>query len=101
MTAAYGSIENTLATPALLKSITFDCAVASEMHETVETQGRVSMQKLGEIAIAAGASVKFEPGHKHVMLMGVRGLEEKQCLGHFIFGAQAVALEISVNERPQ
>jgi len=85
MTAAYGSIENTRAAPVVLKNIRFACAEASEMHETVEIQGRVRMQKLDKIELAAGAFVKFEPGHKHVMLLEFKSLAEKQCSANFYF----------------
>lgn len=54
-----------------LLGVTSDDAVRLEMHETVEEDGVARMQPLKKINVPPGATVKMEPGGKHVMLWGI------------------------------
>ncbi|MEJ6403397.1 copper chaperone PCu(A)C [Yoonia sp. 2307UL14-13] len=42
-----------------------------ELHETVTEDGVATMQKQENVVLPAGESVRFEPGGKHVMFMGL------------------------------
>lgn len=51
-----------------------------EIHENAMKDGMMSMRKIdGPIAIAAGKSLSFVPGGKHIML---RGLSQRLAQGH-------------------
>ncbi|HEX6928282.1 MAG TPA: copper chaperone PCu(A)C, partial [Gammaproteobacteria bacterium] len=47
---------------------------AVEMHETVETDGAVSMRQMESAAVGPGACVTFAPGGRHFMLIGPKRL---------------------------
>ena len=66
--AAYFTVEGGPA-PDTLHRVTADYAIRAEMHESMGgSGGTMSMRPLGQVAIPAGAAVKFEPGGRHVML---------------------------------
>jgi len=54
-----------------LVGVTSDDVLRLEMHETVEEDGMARMKPLKKINILPGATVKLEPGGKHLMLWGV------------------------------
>jgi copper(I)-binding protein len=62
--AAYFSVRNGGPSAATLAAVHVDGAARSEMHESAGG----SMATLKEVPLAAGESVKFAPGGKHVML---------------------------------
>ena len=51
-----------------LYSVSAENAIRAEMHDTVMDGGVMSMKKIDRIDIAAGQTVEFKPGGKHVML---------------------------------
>ena len=76
--AAYLTIENTTANFDRLSSVSVpaDVARTAQFHETVEvpasTAGASSMMAMREVAsvpVAAGATVRLEPGGLHIMLI--------------------------------
>lgn len=42
------------------------------LHRSVERDGQSSMEHVAELPVAAGATVRFEPGGYHLMLMHAR-----------------------------
>lgn len=54
-----------------LSSVSSPVVIRSEMHESVSEGGMTKMNKLDGIDVPAGATLKFEPGGKHVMLWNV------------------------------
>jgi iron complex transport system substrate-binding protein len=48
-------------------------AVRVEMHESRVEGGMAQMRPVASLPIAAGASVRFEPGGLHLMLVGLQG----------------------------
>lgn len=68
--AAYFTLYGGPSDTALL-SVTSPIAIKTQMHETSEQNGVSSMAPLAQVAVPAGAKIKFEPGGKHVMLTGV------------------------------
>lgn len=64
------SIENRGDGDDLLVSAETDAALAIEVHRTViEEDGRAVMRLLEEVALPAGATVRFRPGGLHLMVV--------------------------------
>ncbi len=76
-TVAYFSATNTGTEPVVLKSATTSAARAVELHTNVRTNGMVRMRRLKEVVVAPGETVEFAPGGHHLMVFGVRELEEE------------------------
>jgi copper(I)-binding protein len=72
-TAAYMTIANQGNTADVLKRVRSKKVKSIEMHQaTVTADGVVQMRKVeGGLAIDAGASLVFEPGGTHLMLVGL------------------------------
>jgi copper(I)-binding protein len=68
--AAYLTIENRGGADRLLGA-TSDAARALELHTHVTEAGLQRMIHLHEIEIPAGATIRFEPGALHVMLIDI------------------------------
>ncbi len=73
MSAGYLTLTNNSDTAITITKVTSPEFAAVEMHESILEDGISRMVELGELTIAAGATVRFEPGGKHLMLMGLRG----------------------------
>jgi len=54
---------------AVLRAADVAGAKSAMLHETVEANGQSSMQESMPIKINKGATIKFEPGGRHVMAM--------------------------------
>lgn len=71
--SAYFTITNTGPESRYLTAITSDIAVRAEFHTHSMQDGVMSMSKIdGDIEIAPGATVSFQRGGDHVMLMGLK-----------------------------
>lgn len=57
---------------ATLTGVSTTAAVRSEMHESMNAGGVMSMAPLKLVALRAGGEVTFAPGGKHVMLYGLK-----------------------------
>lgn len=42
-----------------------------EMHNSIEVNGLMSMERIHKLNLAAGTKVEFTPGGKHLMIMGL------------------------------
>ncbi|HNS86027.1 MAG TPA: copper chaperone PCu(A)C [Parvularculaceae bacterium] len=74
MTAAYFSLCNSGMEPIVLTGLSTPVAGMAELHETRRDEtGVVSMAPTGDITLAPGERVMFEPGGKHAMLMSLAG----------------------------
>lgn len=72
MSAAYFTLCNGAMTPATLTGVSTPAAGRAEIHQSSRDEnGVVSMAPAGEIILAPGERVLFEPGGKHVMLMAL------------------------------
>ncbi|MDK2769351.1 MAG: copper chaperone PCu(A)C [Sphingomonas sp.] len=65
--AAYFTVKGGSEATSLL-GVSSPAAVRTELHEMKHENGMMTMSPLKDVAIPAGATVKFEPGGKHVML---------------------------------
>jgi len=57
---------------ATLTGVSSPAAVRTEMHESMNSGGMMSMAPLKLVALRAGGEVAFAPGGKHVMVYGLR-----------------------------
>ncbi len=55
-----------------LLGVSTPVAERAEVHEDVTMNGMMSMKPTPELALPAGATTAIEPGHYHVMLMGMK-----------------------------
>ena len=53
-----------------LVAVETDAAVAIELHETRIEDGQATMERLEEVPIPAGETVRFQPGGLHLMMVG-------------------------------
>lgn len=65
--AAYFTVKGGADATSLL-AVSSPAAVRTELHEMKHENGMMTMSPLKDVAIPAGATVKFEPGGKHIML---------------------------------
>ncbi len=73
-TAAYLTITNGSNQADTLLSVSSPAAQSIEMHQTsIDSSGMAGMASLDHVDVAAGATVTFEPGKMHLMVMGLTG----------------------------
>ena len=71
--AAYLVIRNAGSAPDRLAGASSPRAARVEMHESRVEGGMARMRPVAELPIAPGASLRFEPGGRHLMLVGLAG----------------------------
>lgn len=72
MTGAFALITNKSGEEVKIVSATTTASKKTELHETVETDGKSVMQaKPGGFSIPAGESLTLQPGGNHIMIMGL------------------------------
>src|SRR5580704_11984490 len=69
--AAYLTLRNPTTKPITIVGMESSLAEHVMIHETKTVGGQSQMRPHEQLVIAPGATVKFEPGGLHVMLMGV------------------------------
>ncbi len=67
-TGGYGVFKNTSKEKITVKIEKADGFKAVELHESLEKDGRMSMQKIASLDIQPGASFELKPGGHHIML---------------------------------
>lgn len=95
---AYFTIENS-GTEDTLLGITCALAARVEMHATSTVGGLMQMRKEDTLQIPANSSVRFEPGGRHAMLLGLKQpLTEGQPIALTLLfkNAGAVSIEATV-----
>lgn len=74
--ALYFTLTNASGELLMLRAANVAGAESASLHGTSEYAGQMTMPELIQIPVAAGETVEFEPGAKHVMVMGLPdGLE--------------------------
>lgn len=76
-TAAYLTLRNHGDSPLTLVGAETAVARTVEMHTTQRDGDVMRMRRLSGVEIPAGGTVRFEPGGHHLMLFGVRSLDER------------------------
>jgi copper(I)-binding protein len=98
MTAGYLSFTNNSAQPITLTNVTSSQFDVVEMHESVIEDGMARMYPLGDLTIVAGATVLFEPGGKHLMLMRPVGDFETVTLEFHTDDAVILTLNVALSD---
>lgn len=70
MAAGYFEVSNPGAEALELRAVSCPSFGSVEMHETQDEGGMSRMRQIRMVEIPAGGSASFEPGAKHLMLMG-------------------------------
>jgi copper(I)-binding protein len=70
--AAYFTITNADASADRIIGVSADIAMSAMIHESVMENGVATMREVGEVEIAPGDQLRFEPGNHHVMLVGLK-----------------------------
>ena len=71
-TAGYFDVSNHGARPVTLVRAESPDVRAIEFHVTYQDGNMVRMRRLEAVTVAAGETVRFEPGGRHLMMFGVR-----------------------------
>ena len=75
-TVAYFSATNTGEETVVLTSASTEAARAVELHTNVRDGDMMRMRRLSDVSIAPGETVEFAPGGHHLMVFGVKALDE-------------------------
>jgi len=97
MTAAYFTLTNNTTQTIKITRATSPDFESVEMHETVLEDGMTRMYALGDLTILAGATVIFEPGGKHLML--IRPITDVDSVTLEFYAGKAVVLTVAVPYR--
>jgi hypothetical protein len=95
--AVYLMLSNRGAAADRLVGVSTPAADRAEVHEDVTANGVMSMKPVPELALPPGASTAIEPGHYHIMLIGVKApLEAGESFAVTLTFASAPPLEVMV-----
>lgn len=95
--AAYLIIENRGSTPDRVVALSSSVAKRTELHETMMDGDVMKMHKLDGLEVSAGASVRLEPGAKHLMLAGLeRPLKEGETFSATLTFEHAGKVEVQI-----
>lgn len=76
-TAAYFEVTNRSREPLVLVGAESPAARAIEIHSSSQNGDVLRMRRLREVRIEPGATIGFQPGGHHLMLFGVRSLDDE------------------------
>lgn len=68
--AGYLTLYNPGSRPVVIDSVYSDAFSSIEVHETVEQDGMMQMQRVPKLTVEANSSVQLSPGGLHLMMMG-------------------------------
>ena len=71
VTAAYGELMNHSNQTVTISKLTADLGSEAQMHDVIAEGDQRRMVQLEAANIAPGASLVFEPGGRHIMIIGV------------------------------
>ncbi len=72
MTAGYMVLRNHLTVPDAVVGATCECARVVELHRMIHEGMTMKMEPVQEVALPAGAEVRFEPHGLHLMLVDLQ-----------------------------
>ena len=91
-TAGYGVLKNISKKSITVEVVSAVPFKAIELHETLEKDGRMSMQKINQITIAPNQIFELKPGGHHIMLFDASQDLKKD---------QMVSLVMKINNKEQ
>ena len=77
VTAAYGSLMNHGSDTVTIVNVTSTTGTEAQMHDVIADGDQRKMVQLNSLDIAPGESLVFEPGGRHVMLLGITDAPEE------------------------
>ena len=75
--AAYGSLMNHGSDTVTIVNVTSTTGTEAQMHDVIADGDQRKMTQLNSVDIAPGESLVFEPGGRHIMLLGVTDAPEE------------------------
>ena len=99
MSAGYLEIANNSGQAIRLTRVESPDFAAVEMHETRMEDGVARMRPLADLVIDAGATVRFEPGGKHLMLMRPSGTPDRVNLEFYADDTLILSIEAEFASR--
>ncbi len=75
-TVGYFDATNTGTSALVIVGASAASVRAMEIHTTIQDGDIMRMRRLREVVVAPGATVRFEPGGNHLMLFGVKSLDD-------------------------
>ncbi len=72
ITAGYATLGNDGDAPVTILTAQSDAFRSVTLHETLVSDGVARMREIHRLVVAPGATVKLEPGGRHLMLMSPR-----------------------------
>jgi len=94
MAAGYLTLTNNTRNPVTITRVTSPQFESVAMHETVIEDGVAHMRAIGNLTLAPGEPVRFEPGGKHLMLMRPRGVAGPVRLDFFAGDTLVLSLDV-------
>ncbi len=70
--AGYLTIHNPTSAAQRIVGVSSESFASVEIHESLMQGGMMRMEQQEELVIEAGATIRFEPGGLHLMMMGPR-----------------------------
>jgi copper(I)-binding protein len=99
--SVYLSLENVGTKPVKLTGVESPVAAMAMLHESLEAGGQSQMRPLASVALAAGASMAFKPGAKHIMLHGLtHPLQVGERVPIVLVFADGIRLHVTALVRP-
>ncbi|MBS3786313.1 MAG: copper chaperone PCu(A)C [Gammaproteobacteria bacterium] len=99
--AVYFTLRNDRAEGDRMVGVETDRAARVELHQTVEEGGNSRMMHTPEVRVPANGTVIFEPGGRHVMLMGLNeALTEGEVFTITLLFERAGPITLEVDVRP-
>ena len=71
VTAAYGSLMNHGSDTVTIVKLTSTTDAEAQMHDVIADGDQRKMVRMSSVDIAPGESLVFEPGGRHIMLLGI------------------------------
>lgn len=101
VTAGYGILKNNSAQEVTLKIKSVKPFKAVELHETVEKDGKVGMNKVEQIIVPPNGKFELKPGSHHMMLFEPsRTLKSnEQLVAEFEENGKTISLQFKVYPR--
>ena len=79
-TVGYFELHNSSAVPMTLIRAESEQVRAIEMHTTIIDDGIMRMRRRSSVTVPPATTIHFQPGGDHLMLFGVRSLEQKNLI---------------------
>lgn len=90
VSAGYLSLTNSSAEVVMLQRVEANFAGRVEMHQTMNMNGMNQMRPLPSLQIEPGDTLEFEPGGRHLMIMGVEKTDAQSAELTFYFNNDLV-----------